>query len=132
MKLKRTYLLAAVLSSLMSLSHATPVPPSARVEIDALLAKLLSSACEFNRNGTWHTAAEARTHLLGKLDYLEGKNLVQSADQFIELGASTSSYSGKPYRVKCGNAAPVESRVWLSSELKVIRAAARPLVGMPR
>jgi len=104
---------------------AAPLPPTARQEVDALVAKLQSSACEFNRNGTWHTAAEAKTHLLRKLDYLEGKNLVQSTEQFIELGASTSSASGKAYQVRCGSAAPVESKAWLTNELKVIRAGAK-------
>lgn len=105
------------------LLHAAPVAPPVRAEIDALLAALQSSACEFNRNGSWHSASEARSHLLRKLEYLEKKNAVRSAEQFIELGASTSSTSGKPYLVRCGRAAPVESGRWLSNQLKTIRAA---------
>ena len=69
---------------------ATPLPPAARAEVDALLARLQSSGCEFNRNGSWHSGAEAKAHLLKKLDYLEGKNLVTTAEQFIARGASGS------------------------------------------
>lgn len=107
---------------------ADPAPPSVRAEIDSLLGRLQTSGCQFNRNGSWYNAAEARTHLLRKLDYLEGKNLVRTTEQFIELAASKSSASGKPYRVRCGQAAALDSGPWLSSELKSIRAAtARPV-----
>lgn len=103
-------------------SLAEPCPPAVRAEIEALLGKLKSSACQFNRNGSWHSSEQAKAHLLRKLDYLEGKDLVKLTEQFIELGASVSSSTGKPYLVKCGSSAPLESRVWLVSELKAIRA----------
>ena len=104
---------------------AGPLAASQRSEISALMATLQSSACEFNRNDTWHNAAEAKTHLMRKLDYLEGKSAVQSTEQFIELAATKSSLSGQAYQVKCGNAAAVESKSWLTAQLKQIRAAAR-------
>ena len=123
-------LLVAVLVLLLSAAaRSEPVSPVVRAEIDALLAKLSSSGCEFNRNGSWHSAADARSHLLGKLQYLERKSLVQSTEQFIERGASGSSVSGKPYLVKCGSAAPIESTIWLSAELKVLRASANAHAG---
>ena len=102
-------------------AHAAPSP--ARPEIDALLARLQASGCSFSRNGSWHGAAEARTHLLRKLQYLEERDLVQTTEQFIERAGAQSSMSGKPYLVRCGGAAPVESRVWLTTELKALRAA---------
>ncbi|HEX7892183.1 MAG TPA: DUF5329 domain-containing protein [Ramlibacter sp.] len=106
-------------------SAAAPVPPAARAEIDALLAKLQSSGCTFNRNGTWHGADEAQAHLRRKLEALEERNVVQTTEQFIALGASTSSVSSKPYLVKCGGGTPVESRVWLTNELKALRSKAK-------
>jgi len=102
---------------------AAPLPPPARAEVDALLTRLQSSGCEFNRNGSWYAGADAKAHLLKKLDYLEGKDLVKTAEQFIELGASTSSMSGKPYLVRCAGKAPVESAKWLTAELQQVRAA---------
>jgi len=103
-------------------AQAAPLPAPARAEVDALLTRLQASGCQFNRNGSWYNGADARTHLLRKLEYLEKKDLVKNAEQFIDLGASTSSSSGKPYMVKCGSAAPLESKAWLGAELKAIRA----------
>lgn len=102
-------------------ASAAAASPAVRTEIDMLLGALSTAGCEFNRNGAWHTGAEARAHLTRKLDHLIGRNAVNSAEQFIELGASASSSSGKPYLVKCGSGAPVESRTWLQERLKMVR-----------
>jgi hypothetical protein len=114
---------ACLLTVIAVAAHASPLPPAARAEVDALLARLQSSGCEFNRNGSWYAGAEAKAHLLKKLDYLEGKDMVASAEQFIERGASASSMSGKPYLVRCAGKAPVESAQWLKAELQQLRAA---------
>jgi hypothetical protein len=102
---------------------AAPLPPPARAEVDRLMSKLEASGCDFYRNGSWHTGAQAKAHLLRKLGYLEDKNLVQTTEQFIELAASTSSVSGQPYLVRCGSGAPVQSGVWLRFELGALRTA---------
>lgn len=115
-----SFALAAAPSTVL----ADPLPPAAKAEVVALLDRLKTSSCEFNRNGDWHAAGEARSHLERKLRYLEDKNLVKTAEQFIELGASRSSMSGKPYLVRCAGAAPVESKTWLTRELAAVRAAA--------
>ena len=107
-----------------SLAFAGPVAPPVRAEIDALLAKLETSGCDFQRNGQWYKASDAKAHLLRKLDYLEDKSLVATTEQFIERAASTSSRSGKPYFVRCGSAAPVESAAWLRDMLKAQRGGA--------
>ena len=117
--MKRRMALAAALAC--SVAAAGPSP--ARPEIDALLARLQSSGCSFQRNGSWHDGAEARSHLLRKLQYLEDRDLVQTTEQFIARAATGSSLSGKPYLVRCGSAAPEESRVWLTRELEAVRAA---------
>ena len=117
---------ALLLSLAASLAHAAPLPPTARAEVDALLARLQSSGCEFNRNGSWYAGAEAKAHLLKKLDYLERKDMVKTAEQFIERGASGSSMSGKPYLVRCAGKPPVVSVKWLTAELQTARAASTP------
>ena len=119
----RRALAALFVLFLATVASAEPVAPPVRAEIDALLDKLAASGCTFNRNGSWHDAAEARAHLLEKLAYLEGRRLVQTTEQFIERAASGSSVSGRPYLVKCGDAAPVESGTWLSAELRSLRGA---------
>ncbi|MCE4553622.1 DUF5329 domain-containing protein [Pelomonas cellulosilytica] len=121
-------LLTLLLFPLASLAAATPLPPAARSEVDALLGRLQASGCEFNRNGSWYAGAEAKAHLLKKLEYLEGKDLVKTTEQFIERGASASSMSGKAYLVRCPGKAPVDSATWLTAELQQLRAA-RPASG---
>ena len=95
---------------------------AAKAEVNALLTRLQASGCDFNRNGSWYSGAEAMAHLLKKLDYLDGKNAVQTTEQFIELGASSSSASGKAYQVRCAGAAAVDAGPWLKGELKALRS----------
>ncbi len=96
---------AALLAVMTSIAHAGALPANARLEIEAVLTALKTSGCQFNRNGTWHSGADAQAHLTKKLTYLADKNLIKSAEEFIAQGASTSSVSGKPYQVRCGAAA---------------------------
>ncbi len=118
----RTACLAATLWALAGYCAAGSLPAAAKVEVNTLLTRLQASGCDFNRNGSWYTGAEAKAHLLKKLDYLDGKNAVQSTEQFIELGASSSSASGKPYQVRCAGAAAVDAGPWLKGELKAVRS----------
>src|SRR5262245_41812010 len=91
--------------------------PEAREEIQHLLAHLAGSGCEFYRNGSWYGAGEAKDHLAKKYDYLLKKCLVGTAEDFIRLGATESSTSGKPYQVRCAGKEPVASATWLGEEL---------------
>ena len=102
---------------------ATPLPPTARAEIDRLMSNLEASGCEFNRNGTWYSGTEAKAHLLRKLKYLEDRGAVQSTEQFIEFAASASSTTGKPYLVRCGSGASIQSGTWLLTQLQAVRPA---------
>lgn len=104
--------------------HAAPDAVSQR-EIEHLIVQLGASGCEFNRNGTWYPSTAAQSHLQRKYDYLVKKNLVTTAESFIERGGSESSSSGQAYLVKCGNAAPVPSAAWLTAELQRFRAATK-------
>jgi len=106
---------------------AAPLAPAAKAEIDGLMSRLEASACEFSRNGSWHTAAEAKSHLLRKLKYLADRGMVHSTEQFIELAASRSSMTGQPYLVRCGNAAALPSGAWLLSQLQAMRSSPRAL-----
>jgi len=103
---------------------AQPLAPATRSEIDGLLSRLETSGCEFNRNGSWYTGGEAKAHLMGKLKYLEDKGMVQTAEQFIERAASSSSMSGQAYLVRCAGAPPVPSSKWLLAQLQAMRTGA--------
>ena len=117
-------LAAALLATCCCASIAEPAPAPVRAEILALVEKIHTSGCQFERNGKWHGATEAKAHLLRKLEYAENsRKRIARTEQFIELAASSSSLSGKPYRIKCGGDAPQRSADWLNRELKVLRAA---------
>ncbi|AJG25039.1 hypothetical protein RR42_s3463 [Cupriavidus basilensis] len=116
-------LLATVLAVPMAPAAAAP-PPATQAEVTHLFAYLAGSNCQFNRNGSWFSAPDAAAHLKKKYDYLADKGVIGTSERFIELGASKSSVSGKPYLVKCGQAQPVESAPWLGAELARYRQKA--------
>ena len=95
--------------------------PAARAEVDYLFAYLDKSGCEFFRNGEWHGAADARTHLQRKYDGLVKAGQIATAEDFIAKGATESSASGKPYQVRCSGRPAVPSAQWLNDELQRYR-----------
>jgi hypothetical protein len=97
--------------------------PATKQEIDHLIVYLKDSGCQFNRNGSWYNSHEAVDHINEKYQYLLKKDLVASAEDFIARAGSESSFSGKPYLVKCGAAAPQQSGPWLRAELERYRGA---------
>lgn len=99
--------------------------PIAMQEITFLIKHMKESGCEFKRNGTWYRADEAVEHINKKYYYLLKRGLVSNAEEFIERVASESSMSGRPYQVKCGNDASVNSAAWLSAELVKYRKQTR-------
>lgn len=107
---------AALLAQAAPSAHAAPTP-QARAEIAHLLDYLSASSCRFWRNGSWHDAAAARRHLERKHGWLERRALADTAELFIERAASRSEWSGKPYRVRCGQAT-VDAASWFRIELE--------------
>lgn len=124
---RRLYTLLMFLWAITGGAVAVPMDARVHAEVENLLDRLQASGCEFGRNGVWYPAAAATKHLQGKLENLESRGAIVTTESFIDLGASTSSSSGEPYLVRCGLAAPVESRQWLSDELRVLRAVGQPL-----
>lgn len=119
--------LRGLLSLLLLGTVAMPVraepPPQAQREIEQLIQALGASGCQFQRNGKWYPAADAQAHLRRKYDYLRKRDLVATAEQFIERAGSQSSMSGKPYQVRCPGQAAVSSADWLGMRLSAIRHA---------
>ena len=75
------------------------------------------SECKFVRNGSEYSGPRARAHLEQKLNHLEGRNMVNSAEDFIDLAATKSSMSGRAYEVRCsGGVEPAST--WLKRELQ--------------
>jgi hypothetical protein len=102
-------------------ASAKKLPEASKQEIFQLLNKLENSNCQFSRNGSWYTSKEARVHLQRKLEYLIEKGEITSAEQFIEVGATKSSMSGKAYWVQCPGSAQIDSGTWLTGQLKQLR-----------
>jgi Family of unknown function (DUF5329) len=111
--------LAVLLGSAGALAD---VPASASAEISHLLSYLSSSGCQFYRNGTGHDSEAARAHLEKKYRYLVKKDMVKTAEDFIRLGATESSVSHEPYKVRCGEQEQ-PSEAWLNAELLRYRQA---------
>jgi hypothetical protein len=101
---------------------AGDMAPATQKEIGQLLDRIEASNCSFNRNGSWHGPADARKHLQMKVDYMAKRNMLGSTEDFIHKAATASSVSGQAYQIRCGDGAPMASAVWLTAELKRIRA----------
>jgi hypothetical protein len=115
-------MLLSLLAVIAVASRATTVSGPTEAEIAHLLAYLDGSGCLFNRNGTWYDAHQARAHLERKLDYLTRRSMISRAEDFIDLAATGSSVTGKPYVVRCGSHAAVPSGEWLRAELERYRS----------
>jgi len=95
---------------------ATPDP-----EITHLLTEIADSGCVFHRNGKDHSPAAARDHLAMKL-CRSGRPL-DTAKEFIKYLATKSSWTGKPYSIRCADES-TPSADWLNARLKSFRAPA--------
>ena len=91
---------------------------TAHEEIRALIQAVAESGCEFNRNGSLHSAEAAAEHL--ELKYSRGKRYANSAEAFIDRLASKSSWSGKPYQMICDGEAQ-NAGDWLTATLEELR-----------
>jgi len=118
-------LAALTLSASLSISLATfaadEKAATIRQEVLGLLSRLANSPCEFFRNGSWYEGPQAAAHLERKFDYIDRRSDLQNAEQFIALGASKSSFSGRAYQVRCGTTEPQASQDWLLAQLAQLR-----------
>ncbi|MBM9915330.1 MULTISPECIES: YfeK family protein [Stenotrophomonas] len=113
-------LVALALALAPGIAGAAP-SAEARREITQLIGSLDGSQCQFQRNGSWYGPADARAHLQRKYDYLLKKDMVDSAEQFIERAASQSSMSGKAYRIRCPGQPEQTSAAWFGARLQALR-----------
>jgi Family of unknown function (DUF5329) len=110
-------ILAVLLMLSSPLIFAKDITPKSKNEIQHLFEYLKGSNCQFNRNGDWYEPNKAADHLNNKYEYLLKKNLVASAEDFIDLAATKSSMSDTAYWVKCADGKPEDSASWFKSEL---------------
>ncbi len=88
-------------------------------EIDALLAAVSASECVFIRNGKEYDVEKAVSHL--QMKRKRGGRYFSTTEEFIENIASKSSFSGKPYEIRCGDASPQSAAAWFGDRLQEMR-----------
>jgi hypothetical protein len=121
MNMRLTMASALMLGLLLAPVARAEPPARVQMEVNFLLGYVEGSGCEFYRNGTWHDSKTAQAHLRDKYKYLVARNLINTAEDFIELAATESSFSGQPYEVRCNGSAMVTSNQWLRDELARFR-----------
>lgn len=89
-------------------------------EIAFLLTTVANSGCDFIRNGSEHSAQNAREHM--ELKYGRTKARVETTEQFIEYAATRSSMSGNVYVIRC-DGVETPTADWLRDALQRYRAA---------
>lgn len=91
-----------------------------------MFGAVAASDCDFYRNGNWYDAKRAVEHLRLKYQALLARNLIHSADEFIDKGATRSSLSGSPYEIRCTGMAAVPAAQWLRGQLAQYRRSREP------
>jgi hypothetical protein len=115
------YLLALLLTLMGSAplpeARATTQQPPADIEatVRYLIDVVATSEYTFLRNSTRYSGAEAAEHMQRKYQHFRDK--IHTVDDFIELAASRSLLSGKPYLVidSAGTSKPTSQ--WLQQVL---------------
>lgn len=110
---KYTFALFALFISFFTLADS-------QQEINHLLKFVETTNCNYERNGKQHTGQEAKEHIIKKYRYFIDD--IESAEDFIRLAATKSTFSGKHYQVHCLNQASQTSKDWLTHELSQFRA----------
>jgi hypothetical protein len=87
-------------------------------EIDFLLASVAESGCIFIRNGEQHNGDAARDHLQMKRE--RGRKYYDTTEEFIERIARQSSWSGQPYRIRCGDTEE-DASTWFTRAIEAYR-----------
>ena len=104
-----------------------PLPATARAEsppmtltqqIESLIQFIRDSPCTFIRNGTEYDGATAADHVRQKYEYLRDRDRIRTVDDFIDLTATKSALSGKPYQIRCPGQAVLPAADWLRAELR--------------
>jgi len=96
---------------LVSPAVASPADDAYLHTIDHLLRYVEKSGCVFIRNDKEYNSEEAAKHLQLKYDFFRYE--IKTPEEFIELAASKSSVSGRPYWVRCADHPPTPSADWL-------------------
>lgn len=78
---------------------------------------------QFYRNGSYHDATTAASHL--RLKRRKAGNAVKTASDFIEKLASKSSMTGEEYKIKYSTGKEVKARDYFYAQLKLIETSSK-------
>ncbi|WP_370979836.1 DUF5329 family protein [Agaribacterium sp. ZY112] len=115
-------LVSATLLTAPLLSFAEP-DAKTQSEITQLLQFIGHSDCSFIRNNKNHDADEAVEHIQKKYEHFYED--IDTAEKFIEVSATGSLISRKPYYIDCPGQERQTSSAWLNSQLAEIRAKSK-------
>jgi hypothetical protein len=101
-------------------------PTVVQMEIEHLLDFVAASQCEFFRNGKWYNPERAQAHLRSKYQMLASRTRNLTTEDFIDKAASLSSFSGRPYQVRCVGRVTMPCGLWLHTELAHFRSSGAP------
>jgi len=113
MKSLLTLLVALIGGASLLVAQATTrqAPTAVDATIRYLIDVVASSENTFLRNSTRYGGAEAAQHLQRKYEHFRDK--IQTVDDFIELAASRSLLTGKPYLVVDTAGVTTPTSLWL-------------------
>jgi hypothetical protein len=80
-----------------------------------LLDFVSKSDCTFIRNGVPHTGKEAANHFRSKYEHFESE--IKTPEDFIQMSATKSMITGKPYLVKTTEGTVIPCADWLGKVL---------------
>ena len=124
-------LLPVVLLAFSPAAFPASPGPEAAAEIDSLLDFIGHSDCVFYRNGSWHDAKTAESHVQDKFVYFSARQEIHTTEDFIALAATKSSFSGLKYKVKCPGTPEQTSAAWLLNELHLERRMRKGMIPHP-
>jgi hypothetical protein len=87
--------------------------------VQYLITYVKESDVTFERNSSRYTGREAAEHINKK--YRHFKDDIDTPEKFIELCATGSLMTGKPYFIVTGQGEELPSAEWLNTELSVYR-----------
>ena len=91
-------------------------------QIEHLIDFIRDSPCAFIRNGTEYDGSTAADHVRQKYAYYRDRDRIRSVEDFIDLAATKSALSGKPYQIRCPGQPVAPAADWLRAELQAYRA----------
>jgi hypothetical protein len=112
----------ALWALLPSAAYAESPSMTLAQQIEHLIDFIRESPCVFIRNGTDYDGATAANHVRQKYEYYRERGSIHSTEDFIDLAATKSAFSGKPYQIRCPGQPVKPAADWLRAELQSYRA----------